>query len=66
MNHWIMMPFVLPLMLGAVLAWLDDSQAVWQRRLSLLGRMRRPAGRCRSTRWVTGARRSVLCLCWIA
>ncbi len=37
MNHWIMMPFVLPLMLGAVLAWLDDSQAVWQRRLSLLG-----------------------------
>lgn len=37
MNHWIMMPFVLPLMLGAVLAWLDDGQAGLQRKLSLLG-----------------------------
>ncbi|MFB1010563.1 MAG: monovalent cation/H+ antiporter subunit D [Thiopseudomonas sp.] len=37
MNQWIMAPFLLPLMLGAVMAWLDDGRAVLQRRLSLLG-----------------------------
>lgn len=37
MNHWIMLPFLLPLLLGAGLAWLDDGRQQLQRRLSLLG-----------------------------
>lgn len=37
MNHWIMAPFLLPLMLGALLSFLDDKQAKLQRGLSLLG-----------------------------
>ncbi|TDQ40015.1 monovalent cation/H+ antiporter subunit D [Thiopseudomonas denitrificans] len=37
MNHWIMIPVILPLLLGAVLAWLSDERATLQRRLSLAG-----------------------------
>ena len=35
MNHWIVAPVLLPLMLGAVLAWLSDGRTLLQRRLSL-------------------------------
>ncbi len=37
MNHVIVAPVILPLLLGATLAWLDDGHRVLQRRLSLAG-----------------------------
>lgn len=37
MSHWIVAPVILPLLLGAVLAWLSDERVPLQRTLSLLG-----------------------------
>src|SRR5690554_8158844 len=37
MNHWIVAPIILPLLLGAILAWQSDQQTGLQRWLSLTG-----------------------------
>lgn len=37
MNHWIVAPVLLPLLLGAVLGWLSDERIALQRKLSVLG-----------------------------
>ena len=75
MNHWIVAPIILPLLLGAILAWQSDQQTGLQRWLSLTGslglllvslQLVRQQGRARYryTAWATGRHPLVLYWYW--